>query len=111
MDELLHVHGSLLNPPVPLLKEHDVVGKDDDDMDEECVHEITPELLHECVSEQNETEFLNSISKLTVVLAYVYHHHMYCMSVRMCGVIYITVLYARLIIPLFYYEPVTELLR
>ena len=36
---------------------------------------------------------------------------MYCMSVRMCGVIYITVLYARLIIPLFYYEPVTELLR
>ena len=65
MDELLHVHGSLLNPPVPLLKEHDVVGKDDDDMDEECVHEITPELLHECVSEQNETEFLNSISKLT----------------------------------------------
>ena len=31
-----------------------------------------------------------------------------CMSVRMCGVI---VLYARLIIPLFYYEPVTELPR
>ena len=46
-----------------------------------------------------------------VVLAYVYHHHIYCMSVRMCGVIYITVLYARLIIPLFYYEPVTELPR
>ena len=63
------LNGYLINPPVPLLlKEQDVVGDDDDDdddVDEECVHKITPDLLQECLSEQNEADFSNSISKLT----------------------------------------------
>ena len=56
MSEVLGVNGYLINPPVPLLlKEQDVVGDDDDDdVDEECVHKITPDLLQECLSEQNE---------------------------------------------------------
>lgn len=64
MDALLGANGALINLPIPVLKEQDF-SSDDDNVEGQCVNEISPELLQECLGEQNEVEFSNSISKLT----------------------------------------------
>lgn len=65
MDELLRLNNTLDSPPVPYLREDEVVRDDQDDDADNCVSEITPEVLQECTSVQDEVEISSSISSLT----------------------------------------------
>ena len=63
MDKSLRLDNCLDNPPVPFLRE-DVIWENEDNADE-CINEITPDMLRECFDGQNQHDISSSISTLS----------------------------------------------